>query len=84
MTTAMRQYNIAHIAQWRRYRASLEATERRHWASIHFDIINQMCLHRFLCFFHLQHVESGQKSKKMDPTKNGGMTNQLMGSNSVK
>ncbi len=34
MVMAMRQYVTASIAQWRRSRASLEATGRRHWASI--------------------------------------------------
>ncbi len=34
MAMAMRRYVTACIAQWRRSRASLEATGRRHWASI--------------------------------------------------
>ncbi len=34
MAMAMRRYVTARIAQWRRSRASLEATGRRHWASI--------------------------------------------------
>ena len=34
MAMAMRRYVTVHIAQWRRSRASREATGRRHWASI--------------------------------------------------
>jgi hypothetical protein len=34
MAVAVHQYNTAHIAQWRRSRALLEATRRRHQASI--------------------------------------------------
>jgi hypothetical protein len=34
MAVAVHQYNTLHIVQWRRSRALLEATGRRHWASI--------------------------------------------------
>ncbi len=34
MAMAMCRYITAHIARWRRSRASLEATGRRHWVSI--------------------------------------------------
>ncbi len=47
MAMAMRRYVTAHIAQWRRSRASLEATGHRHWASIMFDNINRTWLRRF-------------------------------------
>ncbi len=47
MATAMRRYVIAHISQWRRSRASLEATRCRHQASIMSDNINQTWLRRF-------------------------------------
>jgi hypothetical protein len=40
MAMAMRRYVTARIAQWRRSRASREATGRRHWASIMSDNIN--------------------------------------------
>ncbi len=40
MAMAMRRYVIVCIAQWRRSRASLEATGRRHWASIMSNNIN--------------------------------------------
>jgi hypothetical protein len=34
MAMAMQQYVTSHNAQWRRFRALLDATKRRHWASI--------------------------------------------------
>ncbi len=40
MAMAMRRYVTAHIAQWRRFRALLDATKRRHWASI---VANSRC-----------------------------------------
>jgi hypothetical protein len=48
MAMAMCQYVTACIAQWRRSRASLEATGRRHRASIMSDNINWTWLR---CFF---------------------------------
>ena len=51
MAMAMRRYVTAHIAQWRRSRASLEATGCRHWASIMSNNINWTWLqHLFLMF----------------------------------
>ncbi len=51
MAMAMRRYVTVHIARWRRSRASLEATERRHWVSIMFDNINRTWLQRFFLMF---------------------------------
>jgi hypothetical protein len=51
MTMAMRRYVTACIAQWRRSRASLEATGRCHWASIMPSNIVQTCLRRFFYMF---------------------------------
>ncbi len=51
MAMAMRRYVAAHIAQWRRSRASLEATGRRHWVSIMSNNINWTWLQRF--FFYV-------------------------------
>ncbi len=48
MAMAMCWYVTARIAQWRRSRASLEATGCRHWASIMSDNINWTWL---WCFF---------------------------------
>ena len=47
MAAAVHQYNTALIAQWRRSRALLEATGRRHWASIMSNNINRTWLRRF-------------------------------------
>jgi hypothetical protein len=41
MAPVLRRYNTAHIAQWRRSRALVEATERRHRASIAANRCNQ-------------------------------------------
>jgi hypothetical protein len=35
MAMAMRRCGEVHITQWSRCMATLDATERRHWASIH-------------------------------------------------
>ncbi len=51
MAMAMHRYVTAHIAQWRRSRASLEATERHHWVSIVSDNINRTWLRRFFLIF---------------------------------
>jgi hypothetical protein len=50
MAMAMRHYVTARIAQWRRSRASLEATGCRHRASIMSDNINRTWLRRFFMF----------------------------------
>ncbi len=47
MAMAMRRYVTACIAQWRRSRASLEATGRRHWVSIMSDNINRTWLREY-------------------------------------
>jgi hypothetical protein len=51
MAMAMHRYITARIAQWRRSRASLEATGRRHQASIMSDNINRTWLRRFFSVF---------------------------------
>jgi hypothetical protein len=53
MAMAMRWYVTAHIAQWRRSRASLEATGRHHWASIMPNNIVRTWLRRFFSMFSL-------------------------------
>ncbi len=50
MAMAMRRYVTAHIVRWRRSRASLEATGRRHQVSIMSDNINRTWL---WCFFYV-------------------------------
>jgi hypothetical protein len=51
MAMAMRWYIHARIAQWRRSRASLEATGRRHRASFMPDNIHRTWLQRFFLMF---------------------------------
>ncbi len=51
MAMAMRRYVTAHIAQWRRSRASLEAAGCCHWASIMPDYIVWKWLQRFFSMF---------------------------------
>jgi hypothetical protein len=53
MAMAMHWYVTAQVAQWRRSRASLQATERRHHASIMSDNINWTWLQRFFLMFSL-------------------------------
>jgi hypothetical protein len=61
MTIAMRRYDAAHIAQWRRSRASLEATGCHHQATCS-DSINRTCQHRFLPMFFI--VKLSKKATK--------------------
>ena len=51
MAAAVRWYNTACIAQWRRSRALLEATGPHHRVSIMSDNINQTWLRRFFLMF---------------------------------
>ncbi len=53
MAVAMRRYVTAHIAQWRRFRAWLDATKRCHWASIAAVSCNWSCMCRFFPGFSL-------------------------------
>ncbi len=54
MAMAMHRYVTACIAQWRRSRASLEATGCRHRASIMSDKLNQTWLRWYIQCFHCQ------------------------------
>ncbi len=54
MAMAMRRYVTMRIAQWRRSRASLEATGHRHQASIMSNKINWTWLRRYMQCFHRQ------------------------------
>jgi hypothetical protein len=51
MAMAMRRYLTARIPQWRRSRASLEATGCRHWASIMPNNIVRTWLRQFFSMF---------------------------------
>ncbi len=50
MAMAMRRYVTARVTPWRRSRASLEATGRRHWSSIMPDNIARTWLWRIFMF----------------------------------
>jgi hypothetical protein len=76
MAMAMRRYVTAHIAQWRRFRASLEATGRCHWASIMSDNINWTCLRRFFQCFHRQNRRTRSWVDAKIPVFNRGRTYQ--------
>ncbi len=62
MAMAMRWYVTACIARWRRSRASLEATERRHQASIMSDSINRTWLRCFFYVFIVKTIGKGHGS----------------------
>ncbi len=51
MAVAMRRYVTAHVAQWRRLRALLDATKRRHRVRITADSCNRSCMCRFFTRF---------------------------------
>jgi hypothetical protein len=53
MAMAMRQYVTAHVARWRRFRALLDATTRRHWASVAADSCNRSCMCQYLTSFFI-------------------------------
>ncbi len=53
MAMAMRRYVTVHIAQWRRFRALLDATKRRHWASIMANSCNWSHMSRFFTVFFI-------------------------------
>jgi hypothetical protein len=59
MAMAMRRYVTAHIPQWRRSRALLEASGCRHWLSIMSDDINWTWLRWFFYVFIVKTVGKG-------------------------
>jgi hypothetical protein len=64
MAMAMRRYVTMHIAQWRRSRASLEATRHRHWAIFMSDNIKGTYLCWFLLmFFIINTLKTSAKQK---------------------
>jgi hypothetical protein len=76
MAMAMRRHVTARIAQWRRSRASLEATGRCHQASIMSDNINQTWLRQFFLCFHCQNRRKRSRVDAKIPVFNRGMTYQ--------
>ena len=77
MAIAMRRYNTAHIARWRRSRASLEATGCHHWAK-------KTCSNRyqldmptpFFLFFSSSVANKDNKTTRIAPNNNKGMTDE--------
>ncbi len=61
MAMATRRYVTVHIAQWKRFRALLDATKCHHQASIAADHCNRSCMCRFFEFFHRQLVQKGPR-----------------------
>jgi hypothetical protein len=76
MAMAMRRYVTVCIAQWRRSRASLEATGRRHRASSMSDNINRTCYDVFFWCFHCQNRRKRSRVNAKTPVFNRGMTYQ--------
>ncbi len=76
MAKAMRRYVTAHIAQWRRSRASLKATGRRHRASIIFDKLNRTWLWRFFYVFIVKNRRKRSRVDAKTPVFSRGMTYQ--------
>ncbi len=72
----MRRYVTARIAQWRRSRASLEATGHRHWASIMSDNINRTWLWWFFSMFSSSNRRKRSRVDAKTPVFNRGMTYQ--------
>ncbi len=59
MAVVVRGYNTAHINQWRRSTASLEATGCCHWASIAADSSTRSCIHRCFMIFEVDVAREG-------------------------
>jgi hypothetical protein len=76
MAMVMRQKVTACIAQWKRSRASLEATGRRHWASIMSNNINWTWLRCLFLYFHRQNRRKRSRVDAKTPVFNRGMTYQ--------
>jgi hypothetical protein len=76
MAMAMRRYVTARITRWRRFRASLEATGRRHRASIMSDNINRTWLRHFFRCFHHQNRRKRSRVDAKTPVFIRGMTYQ--------
>ena len=76
MAAAVRRYNTAHVARWRRSRALLEATGRRHWASIMSNNRNWTWLQRFFLMFSSSNRRKRSRVDDKTPVFNRGMTYQ--------
>jgi hypothetical protein len=77
MAMAMHRYVTVQIARWRRSRASLEATGRRHRASIMSDDINWTWLQQIFQCFHRQNRRKRSRVDAKTPIFNRGTTYQM-------
>jgi hypothetical protein len=77
MAMAMHRYVTAHIAQWRRFRALLDATKRRHRASIVADCCNWSCMCPFLQVFSSSTCTKRLQVDAKAPVFNRGITYQM-------
>jgi hypothetical protein len=76
MAMAMRRYVTTHTSQWRRSRASLEATGRHHRASIMSNNIKETWLRQFFDVCHCQNCKKRPRVDDKAPVFNKGMTYQ--------
>jgi hypothetical protein len=76
MAMAMRRYVTTRISQWRRSRASLEATGHHHWVRIMPDNIVRTWLRRFFKCFHHQNRRKRSQVDAKNPVFNRGMAYQ--------
>jgi hypothetical protein len=76
MAMAVCRYIAMRIAQWRRSRASLEATGHHHQASVMSDSIKETWLHQFFYVFHRQNRRKMSQADAKAPVFNRGMTYQ--------
>ena len=76
MAMAVHRYNTTRIAQWRRSRALLEATGRRHRASIMSDNKGADIARTFFLCFHRQNRRKRSQVDAKNPVFNRGMTYQ--------
>jgi hypothetical protein len=76
MAMAVRRYNTARIARWRRSRAMLDATGCRHRASIAADSSQSDIPTPFFYDFHAYILGKGARVDTKAPINNRGMTYQ--------
>ncbi len=76
MAMAMRRYVIVHITRWRRFRALLDATKRRHRASIAANSCNRSCMCHFLWVFSSSTCTKRSQVDAKAPVFNRGITYQ--------
>ncbi len=77
MAMAMRQYIIAHIARWERFRILLDATKCHHWASIAANSCNWSRMCRFLQVFSSSTYTKMLQVDARAPVLNRGITYQI-------